>query len=65
VENPQGISAKALAAVLDEGLSGCSPDQVQLVSEDIVDQIFGKALSMGKGTGLRGMVRLIKGLARG
>ena len=65
VENPQGISAKALAAVLEEGLGGCTPEQVQLVEEDIFDQIFGKALSMGKGTGLRGMVRLVKALARG
>ena len=64
VENPQGISAKALAVVLDETLSGCSPQEIQNVNEDIVHSIFGATVSMGKGQGLMGMVRMTKALAR-
>ncbi|MFH1681376.1 MAG: SufE family protein [Candidatus Eisenbacteria bacterium] len=36
VENPQGISARALAVILDEGLSGEPPEKVASVSSDIV-----------------------------
>lgn len=64
VENPQGISAKAMAVILDETLSGESPDVIATVPADIVYRIFGKELSMGKGQGLMGMVELAKVLAR-
>jgi cysteine desulfuration protein SufE len=60
VENPQGISAKALAVILDENLSGKTPEEVQRVPEDIVYDIFGRTISMGKGQGLMGMVQLVK-----
>jgi len=63
VENPQGISAKALAVILDENLSGKTVDEVQRVSEDIVYDIFGRTISMGKGQGLMGMVQLVKFLS--
>lgn len=65
VENPQGISAKALATILDETLSGESAESVQMIDESIVDQIFGKTVSMGKGLGLMNMVRTVKSLAAG
>jgi cysteine desulfuration protein SufE len=64
VENPQGISAKAMAVILDETLSGESPEAIARVPADIVYQIFGKELSMGKGQGLMGMIELAKVLAR-
>ena len=64
VENPQGISAKAMAVILDETLSGESPESVATVPPDIVLKIFGKELSMGKGQGLMGMVELAKVLAK-
>lgn len=64
VENPQGISAKAMAVILDETLSGEHPDTIATVPADIVYQIFGKELSMGKGQGLMGMIELAKVLAR-
>lgn len=60
VDNPQGISAMALARILDEGLSGVPPKEVAQVPEDIVYEIFGKELSMGKSLGLTGMVRMVK-----
>jgi cysteine desulfuration protein SufE len=56
VENPQGISAKALAVILDRTLSGQPPEQILKIDPDIVYNIFGKELSMGKNLGLTGMV---------
>ena len=60
VENPQGISAKALAVILDETLSGRTAEEVKKINESIVYDIFGKSISMGKGQGLMGMIRLAK-----
>jgi cysteine desulfuration protein SufE len=59
VENPQGISAKALAVVLDETLSGQPLDQVAAVSQNLVYDLFGRELSMGKSMGLIGMVVMV------
>lgn len=63
VENPQGLSAKALAVLLDEALSGRPPQEMEKVPTDVVFAFFGKSLSMGKGQGLMGMVTLAKYLA--
>lgn len=60
VDNPQGISAMALAIILQRGLSGVSPNEVADVPDEIVYEIFGRELSMGKSLGLTGMVRMIK-----
>jgi cysteine desulfuration protein SufE len=64
VENPQGISAKAMAVILDETLSGEEPDIIATVPTDFVYHIFGRELSMGKGQGLMGMIELVKILAK-
>ncbi len=56
VENPLGISARAMGVILDETLSGQPVDQVANVPPDIVHRIFGRQLSMGKGEGLAAMV---------
>lgn len=64
VENPQGISAKAMAVILDETLSGEEPDSIANVPTDLVYEVFGKELSMGKGQGLMGMIELVKILAK-
>lgn len=64
VENPQGISAKALAVILDVSLSGASADEVTQVPEEIIYDIFGRGISMGKGTGLMGMIRMVKALSK-
>jgi cysteine desulfuration protein SufE len=63
VENPQGISAKATAVILDQGLSGEPPEAFANVNEDIALSIFGGSLSMGKGQGLMSMVGATKALA--
>ena len=59
VENPQGISAKALAVILDEALSGEPPEEVAGVSGEVVYEIFGRDLSMGKSMGLTSMVSMV------
>lgn len=64
VENPQGLSAMAMAVILDETLSGAPVEQVAQVSQDIVLQIFGREISMGKGQGLMGMVSAVQVEAR-
>ncbi len=60
VENPQGLSAKAMAAILDQTISGLSPEKIAKISPDIVFALFGKDISMGKGQGLTAMVRQVK-----
>jgi cysteine desulfuration protein SufE len=56
VENPQGVSAMALAVILGDALSGLPPEEVAAVPSDVVYEVFGKELSMGKSMGLMGMV---------
>jgi cysteine desulfuration protein SufE len=64
VENPSGVSAKALAAILDRTLSGLTPDQIEQIDTSIVERIFRQNISMGKGMGLMSMVEAVRALAR-
>ncbi len=64
VENPQGISARAMAVILDETLSGEDPRAVAAVSADVVYDVFGRELSMGKSMGLMGMVAMVQNSAK-
>jgi cysteine desulfuration protein SufE len=64
VENPQGISAMSLAAILGKCLSGAPLEQVAEVSGDLIYRIFGRELSMGKSLGLMGMVNMVRAAAR-
>ena len=64
VENPQGISAKAMAVILGDTLSGQPLDQVAAVPQDVVYKVFGNELSMGKSMGLMGMVGMVSTLAK-
>ena len=64
VENPQGLSAMAMAAILEQTVSGLPPEQILQINPEIVYQLFGKDLSMGKGAGLTGMVNMVQALAR-
>ncbi|HSK08435.1 MAG TPA: SufE family protein [Vicinamibacterales bacterium] len=64
VENPSGVSAKALASILDRALSGLPPGEVAEVSPDIVYEVFRRDISMGKGLGLMSMVRAVQVVAR-
>lgn len=64
VENPQGISAKATAVILKDTCSGAPLDEVSNLSTDMIYQIFGNELSMGKSMGLTGMVQMTKAAAK-
>jgi cysteine desulfuration protein SufE len=64
VENPSGISAKALAYILDRTLSGAPLEEVAGVPTDIVEAIFRQNISMGKGMGLMAMVQAVQRMAR-
>lgn len=64
VENPSGVSAKAMAAILDKGLSGATPAQAAQISEDIVSRVFRQNISMGKGMGLMSLVQTVRALAK-
>jgi cysteine desulfuration protein SufE len=59
VENPQGISARAMSAILEATLSGERPESIIKVNEDLVYKIFGQSLSMGKNMGLTGIVQRV------
>lgn len=60
VDNPQGISAMALAQILHEGLRGVPRKEIAEVPEEFVYEVFGRELSMGKSMGLMGMIRMVK-----
>jgi cysteine desulfuration protein SufE len=64
VENPSGVSAKALATILDKTLSGLPASEIATVNCDIVEKIFRQNISMGKGMGLMAMVNAVQALAR-
>lgn len=64
VENPSGVSARALAVILDRALSGLPPAEIAKVQPDIVYEIFRRDISMGKGLGLMSMVRAVQAIAR-
>lgn len=64
VENPQGLSAKAWAVILDETLSGEALERVVGADPEVLYSIFGRDLSMGKGQGLMGMLDMVQHAAR-
>ena len=64
VENPSGISARALATMLDKTLSGLTPKEIATVSPEIVERLFRQNISMGKGMGLMSMVGAVRTLAQ-
>jgi cysteine desulfuration protein SufE len=64
VDNPSGISAKALSAILKASLDGLPAATVAAVPPDIVLEIFRQNISMGKGMGLMAMVQAVQALAR-
>jgi hypothetical protein len=61
---PAGISAKSLAVILGETLSGAPIEEVAEVPGDIVYRLFGRELSMGKSMGLMGMISMVTKLAK-
>ena len=64
VENPQGVSAKAMAVILSETVSGAPLEEVSNLSDEVVYGFFGNELSMGKTMGLTSMIGMVRGEAR-
>ena len=64
VENPQGVSARAMAVILDENLSGRPLAELAGLGGDLPLEIFGRELSLGKNMGLTGMVEMVRSVAR-
>ncbi len=64
IENPQGISAKALAVLLADTLSGAPLEQVIALDSSLVYGVFGQELSMGKSMGLMAMVSMVQSSAQ-
>jgi sulfur transfer protein SufE len=64
VESPSGVSARALAAILDRTLSGLPASEIAAISTDIVERLFRQNISMGKGMGLMSMVQAVQALAK-
>ena len=64
VENPQGLSARAMAVILDQTCSHAPAWQVANIPDDLPQRLFGRDLSMGRTLGLAGMVAMVKAAAR-
>ncbi len=64
VLNPQGLSAKAMSVILNDALEGETPEEVLKVPHEVVQQIFGREISMGKGQGLMGIIMQMQHEAR-
>ncbi|MBX7214304.1 MAG: SufE family protein [Thermoflexales bacterium] len=67
VENPFGVSARALCAIFDQTLNGQGLRASQIAAlpiDDVVPTFFGANVSMGKGQGLTGIAAVMKTLAR-
>lgn len=60
VENPQGISAKAMSAILDETASGAPLEAVAKLDPEVVYELFGRNMSMGKSAGLTSLVSTVR-----
>ncbi|MCY4072438.1 MAG: SufE family protein [Chloroflexi bacterium] len=59
VLNPQGLSAMAMCAILDQSCSGAPLEQVATINGDVVFTFFGKDISMGKGRGLTEIINAV------
>ena len=59
VLNPQGLSAMAMSAILDQACSGAPLDQVATINGEVVFTFFGKDISMGKGRGLTELLNAV------
>ena len=64
VLNPQGLSAMAMSAILDQACSGAPLDQVAAITGEVVFTFFGKDISMGKGRGLTELINAVVFQAR-
>jgi cysteine desulfuration protein SufE len=65
VENPFGVSARALCAVLASTINGLPAEEIaRMPIDDLVPTLFGPNISMGKGQGLLSIAAVVKALAQ-
>lgn len=64
VDNPQGVTARALVVILGDALSGRPAEDAAAIDDEIVHEIFGRELSIGKTMGLIGIVAMVRACAR-
>jgi cysteine desulfuration protein SufE len=64
VLNPQGLSAKAMSVILGETLNGQPASAITSVPQEVVFELFGKDVSMGKGAGLMGILHMVQAYAK-
>jgi len=60
VDNPNGVSAKALAQIFSSTLTRVKPEEIERIPLDVIYKIFGQSLSMGKNMGLTGILQMMK-----
>lgn len=60
VDNPNGVSAKALAQIFSSTLDSAKPEDIEKIPLDVIYKIFGQNLSMGKNMGLTGILQMMK-----
>ncbi len=63
-ENAQSISARAMAAILDQTCSGEPAWKIVHLPDDLPQRFFGSDLAMGRTLGLVSLVGMVKAAAR-
>jgi cysteine desulfuration protein SufE len=53
-----------MAVVLGEALNGQTPEVISKVPGELVFDLFGREVSMGKGMGLTGILNMVQACAR-
>lgn len=64
VENPQGVSARAFSVLLKEAVDGKTAAEIDNIETAVIQGLFGRGISMGKGMGLTGILNMVKYFAR-
>lgn len=64
VENPQGLSARALTVILGNTLAGESPEAIINIPSNIITNIFSENLSIRKNLGLTGILQQVQAEAK-
>ncbi len=64
VENPQGLTARAMAHILQTLCAQAPAWQLAALPDDLPQRLFGSRLSMGRTLGLNGLLARVKAAAR-
>ena len=61
VENPNGISAKAVSAIMQDVASGAPLDEILAIEPDVIFKFFNRdQLGIARSEGLRGIIKFVK-----